>query len=247
VRYVELEAARQARGLRLVVLAHVPSPWSETAKGLFHVGGVEGLCVRQSLRDQDTRAWTGVHNAPVAMYDDEPPRSHWSDILELAERLGAYPLVPAGAEAEVARFGEEILGEGGLVWSGRMCLLDVSFTSQGARGFSVPVAQYLAAKYGYAAEKVPAARARVVAVLERLGARLANRTYLLGDFTAADIFAATALATFFPLPDEQCPLLPAVRKIFEPAAEQLHGRLPPELERHRALVYERHLGLPVVL
>ena len=37
MRFVELEEARQASGLRLVIATNVPSPWSQAALGLFDV------------------------------------------------------------------------------------------------------------------------------------------------------------------------------------------------------------------
>ena len=68
MRFVTLDEARSARGLRLVVTAGVPSPWSETAKSCFDVKGIDYLAVRLTPRDADIRAWTSRHNAPVAMY-----------------------------------------------------------------------------------------------------------------------------------------------------------------------------------
>src|SRR6185369_11307434 len=98
MRFVTLEEARAARGLRLVVTAGVPSPWSETAKGCFDAKGIDYLGVRLTPRDADVRAWTARHNAPVAMYDDEPPRSGWAEIVALAERLRADPPLVPGAQ-----------------------------------------------------------------------------------------------------------------------------------------------------
>lgn len=71
----------------MVVLGRIPSRWSEAAKGIFQVKRIP---------------WTGVRlaqrSAPVAIYEDEPPRSGWADILELAERLAPQSsLVPAEA------------------------------------------------------------------------------------------------------------------------------------------------------
>ena len=35
--YIDFEEARTAKGLRMVVVSGIPSPWSEAAKGIFHV------------------------------------------------------------------------------------------------------------------------------------------------------------------------------------------------------------------
>jgi glutathione S-transferase len=256
VNSVDLETARRAPGLRLVVLARVPSPWSEAAKGIFHIKRIPFLAVRCGLRDQAIREWTGVPNAPVALYEDEPPRSQWSDILALAERLGgATALVPAESELRVRVYGlaHEICSEGGLLWCGRLILIDHSLRSGGERGFPLPAAQYLAKKYGYAPERLPFARRRVSEVLASLAGQLARSqaagsSYLVGDrLTALDIYSATALAVFAPLPDELCPLDPEIRRFFEPNVEEARALLPAALLEHRELVYRRHLELPISL
>jgi glutathione S-transferase len=256
MKYVDLETARQARGLRLVVLASVPSPWSEAAKGIFHVKGIEHVAVRCDLRDEAIRAWTGVHNAPVALYDDEPPRSHWSQILALAERLDTTtPLIPSDIEQRLRHQGllHEIASEGGLLWSGRLLLIDASLRSEGAVGFPAPVAQHLARKYGHAPERVPAARQRVRDVFGILADQLtrnraAGSPYLLGDrLTALDIHAATALAPMLPLPDDLCPLAPPVRRMLEALADKARALIHPDLLAHRDFIYHQHLELPVIV
>ena len=35
--FIELEEARVARGVRMLAAASLPSPWTEAAKGIFHV------------------------------------------------------------------------------------------------------------------------------------------------------------------------------------------------------------------
>src|SRR5947199_9028234 len=46
LRYVELSEARAARGVRMVGVWALPSPWTEAAKGIFHVKEIPVLCVR---------------------------------------------------------------------------------------------------------------------------------------------------------------------------------------------------------
>jgi glutathione S-transferase len=255
MKFVELETARQARGLRLAVAAFVPSPWSEAAKSIFHVKGIDFVAVRcdtKRLREEEVRAWTGTHNVPVALFEDEPPRSHWGDILALAERLDqTQPLLPADREPRlrVLGLGHEICGEGGLIWSARLMHIHLSLQAKGERGFPLKVAEYLAGKYGYAPERVPAARQRLAEILGALAADLeGGGPYLVGDrFSALDIYAATALGPLLPLPDDLCPMLPQVRRIFEPMAEQMRELIPTALLTHREFVYRRHLSLPVEL
>jgi hypothetical protein len=40
--YVSVEEAIKRRGLRMVVVGDVPSPWGEAAKGFLHIKGIDG-------------------------------------------------------------------------------------------------------------------------------------------------------------------------------------------------------------
>mgnify|MGYP003781992453 CR=1 FL=1 len=127
--FVDLEVARNASGLRLVVLADVPSPWSLAARAILKLKGLPVRLVRLSAQDQAVRAWTGVRNAPVLLYDDQPPRSGWAEILAFAEHLRPeVSLVPAGARDRASMFGlaHELMGEGGLLWSARLMSIEAS-------------------------------------------------------------------------------------------------------------------------
>jgi glutathione S-transferase len=251
VRFVELEEARAASGLRLVVTAGVPSPWSEGAKGCFDVKRVDYLAVRLAPRDAAVRAWTGHDNAPVALYGDEPPRAGWAEILALAERLAPRPaLLPHEAQARVETLGvaHEILGENGLIWCARLLLIHAGLTTEGERGFSPNAARYLAGKYGYAPDRVGGARARVSSVIALLAGRLGGGpTFGADGPNAVDIYAAVAVGVFHPLPEHLCPMLPAIRHAYETTDAELRAAIPPALLAHRDLMYERHLTLPVRL
>lgn len=247
-----LEEARAERGLRLVVTAGVPSPWSEAAKGWFDVKGLDYLLLRLTPRDADVRAWTGHHNAPVAVYDDEVPRAGWAEILSLAERLAPAPrLIPEDppARAEMMALAGDILGQGGLIWSLRLCLIHEGLVSDGARGFPARAARYLGDKYGYAPERIEAARARAVALLDDLGRRLADgRRYLVGGaLSGVDIVAAVALGVVQPLPEELCPMLPAFRVAYESHYPEIRAAVTAASLAHRDFIYRQHLRLPVVL
>jgi hypothetical protein len=254
MRIVELEEAKTTKGLRLAIAGNVPSPWSQGAISLFDMKGLDCVAVRYRRGSEDVARWTGAHNVPVALFDDEPPRTGWAEILALAERLGgAVSLVPTDADARVRMFGlaNEILGEGGLSWNVRLLLIHAALTTEGRRGWPLPVAQYLAPKYGYAADRVVGARARAIDVLELLGTTLVSRraaghAYFLGAApTALDVYAAVALATIAPLPPEQCPMLPPVRHAVETLDDEVRSAVPAALLEHRKLMFERHLVLPV--
>lgn len=254
MRFVELEEARAARGLRVVVVANVPSPWSQAALGTLDLKGLDYLAVRLRRADDETRRWAGARNAPVVLFDDEPPRTGWAEILALAERLGGRAaLVPDDDATRVRLFGlsHEILGEGGLGWSVRLLLTHLGLETDGQRGWPRPVADYLAPRYGYAPERVDAARARALAVLALLDRTLAEsrargHEYLLGAApTALDIHCAVVLGVIAPLPEPECPMPAPVRRAFETLDEDVRAGVTEALLAHRALMYARHLVLPV--
>jgi glutathione S-transferase len=245
-----LAEARGAPGLRLVTLAAVPSPWSEVAKGIFDVKGLEYLAVRMTPGDPEICAWTGHHNAPVALYDDEAPRAAWAEILALAERLAPEPpLLGAdeNARADALALAGAVLDQGGLVWCARLLLVHAGLTTDGARGFPPRIARYLGGKYGYDPARADAAHARVRSILAALGERLADgRRYLVGDrLTVADIAVSCGLVVLAPLPEADCSMSPVVRRAYETTDPAIVAAVPPRLLAHRDAIYARHLPLPV--
>ncbi len=254
MRFVELEEARQAPGLRVVIATNVPSPWSQAALGLFDMKGLDYLVVRFRRTDEEIKRWTGTRNAPVVLFDEEPPRSGWAEIVALGERLGGrMSLVPEDGERRARMFGlsHEILGEGGLGWNVRLLLTHSGLTTDGRAGWPKPVAEYLAPRYGYAPDRAPAARARAVESLRLLDGVLAEsrgrgHAYFLGPTpTALDLHAAVGLATIRPLPEADCPMPPPVRQAFETLDQEVKDAVSPALLDHRALMFSRHLVLPV--
>jgi len=252
MRFVSLEEARAASGPKLVVAASLPSPWSEAAKGILHVKGIDALLVRFSSNDAAVKEWMGWHNVPVLLAPGEPLRTHWSDILDWAERTQPNaPLVPRDDDERARLFGlaHELLGENGLVWSGRMLVIHRGLETQGKEGFPLKIAQYLAPKYGHAPERIDAARARVRAIFDRFAKLLEGKTYALGDtLSALDVYLATAIEPFAQMPEARSPdTHPIVRHAFATAAPDLFGAMPSVLRAHRDRIYEKHLELPIRL
>jgi hypothetical protein len=94
--YIDVEEARKRNGLRMVVVGGVPSPWGEAAKGILHIKAIVWAAVRLVYDSEPLREWAGQRSGPVAIYDNEQPRSGWAEILLLAERLAPKPsLLPA--------------------------------------------------------------------------------------------------------------------------------------------------------
>lgn len=256
LQFVDLETARAARGLRLVAATAIPSPWGEGAKEIFHLKALPVQVVRFRRDDPAFFAWTGARNVPVVLYDDDPPRTGWAEILALAERLGgACSLVPAEAAARVRMYGlaHELAGEGGFGWSARLLMIDGGLTSEGRRGFPLPIARYLAPKYGYAPERIAPARARLLEVADLFDRQLRDsqaegHRYLLGELTALDIYLATFLTPAANIPETECPAMrPEVRQAFAYLHDQIGAELPPSLLAHRAFMFHEHLRSPIPL
>jgi len=252
--YVSVEEAMQRGGLRMVVVGDVPSAWGEAAKGILHIKGIEWVAVRLVYDSELLKEWAGQRSGPVAIYEKERPRDGWDEILLLAERLAPAPsLLPPDAAERALMFGlaHEICGEAGLGWSRRLQLIHAGL--QGAGGFPERVAKYLARKYGYSPAAGEASSLRVAQLIRMLVARLkaqreAGSRYFIGDaLTAVDIYSATCVAMFQPLPPAQCRMDPATRAAFEQRDAQTESALDPILFEHRDMIYAEYLELPLSL
>ncbi len=256
ISYVDLETAKKAEGLRLVLLKGVPSPWSQAAKAIVEIKGIEALGLWTNAADRAVLSWTGVPNAPVALYAKEPPRSGWADILALAERLQPdRALVPQDVERRIRMFGlcHELMGQQGLLWSFRLMAVNASLETEGARGFSVSVARYLGERYGYSPGCAAHARERAISGLRVLAEQLGRGLetggpyYFGAELTALDIYSAAAMDTIAPLPPEQCPMHPRAREAFESRRDELRDALPETLVAHRDTMHRLHMPLPIAM
>lgn len=252
--YVSVDRAIAARGLRLVVVGNVPSPWGEAAKGIFHIKRIPFCAVRLAYDDETLAKWTGQLSGPVAMYDDEAPRSGWAEILMLAERLASEPaLLPLEPEARgrALRLADKFCSPNGLGWARRLQQVHASLTGRG--GFQEKIAAYLGRKYGYVAAEGEAWGARVRQLLREISAalreqRAAGKSYYLGDtLSATDVYSATFMALFRPLPEAHCSMHPAIRAAFELVDTETAAAIDPVLIEHRDMMYSRHLELPLSL
>lgn len=253
-RYVSVDEAKQADGLRMVVVGGVPSPWGEAAKGIFHVKKLDWLAVRLDYESDALKAWTGQRSGPVAFWNAEPPRDRWVDILLLAERLAPTPaLLPSDPQQRALAIGlsHEIVGEQGLCWSRRLRMVQAGL--EGTGGFVPPVAKYIGRKYGHSPQAAGDATRRIVDLLAMFSARLkaqhtAGSRYLLGDsLTAVDIYMAAAMALFRPLPHDVCEMDAAARTAFELREPATDAALDEMLLAHRDMIYREHLQLPLAL
>jgi glutathione S-transferase len=252
--YVSVEDAMKRGGLRMVVVGDVPSPWGEAAKGILHIKGVEWVAVRLAYDSEALKSWAGERSGPIAIYEQERPRSGWAEILLLAQRLAPAPsLLPSdpAERAQVFGLAHEICGEGGLGWSRRLQLVHAGL--QKAGGFPERVAKYLGKKYGYSPEIGAASGRRMAELLGMLAARLkaqrkAGSRYYVGDsLSAVDVYSATFTGMFRPLPPEQCKMEPGTRAAFETRDSLTQAALDPILFEHRDMMYAEYLELPLSL
>ena len=252
--YVSVDEAMKRRGLRMVVVGDGPSPWSEAAKGILHIKGIEWVAVRLVYDSMALKEWAGQRNGPVAIYENERPRPGWADILLLAERLAPNrSLLPTDPAERALVFGlaHEICGEAGLGWSRRLQLVHAGLHNAG--GFPERVAKYLGKKYGYRSEAGAATSQRVAELVRMLAARLrrqhevGSRYYVGGSLTAVDVYSATFTGMFGPLAQEHCKMEASTRAALETRHAQTEAALDPILFEHRDMMYAEYLELPLSL
>ena len=259
-KYIELENAIKMPGLRLFLIPGLAGPWGEAAKGIFHVKKIPFVRVRHRIGDPDylmaLENWTGQTSYPVAAYDDERPRTTWTEILFLAERLAPEPaLIPSAAEERALMFGysHELCGELGLCWSQRlMCFEKRLSANPGNIGpLRSPAFQR---KYGYSPATAAAAPQRIVQIMQLFTSRLEQQharkyRFLVGDrLSALDIYWATFISRIQPLSEDLCRM--EERAFFiEVLADHplIKAAMNPVLLAHRDFVYHNYLELPVDL
>ena len=256
MKYVDLAAAREMPGLRLALTAGVPGPWSESAKAIFAVKGIPYIPVAQyaAKENAELMAWTGCRNAPVAVLDNEKPRSGWAEILLLAERLQPYvPLLPADPAERALVFGlsHEICGEEGFGWTRRPTMFDAILTAARNGATLEPGMQAMLRDYRISEAASAGATQRLVGLLGMLAARLhaqraAGSRYLVGDrLTACDLYWACFAATLEPLPEEVNPMPSFVRHLYASVTQEVAAAKDPILFEHRDFIYATHLTLPL--
>jgi glutathione S-transferase len=250
--WVGIEGARELPGLRLVLLRGLPSPWSLAAKAVFEFKGIDFQRVYRAPTDppQALESWTGQASFPAAMHEDERPRTGWSEILLLAERLRPEPrLLPEDPHERALVFGlaHELCGEMGLGWCRRLIGLEPRLRDDpedpGVVGFQQ--------RYGSSPAERSSAKNRVVEVLGLLARilreqRAKGSEFLVGSGpSAADLYWATFSNMVSLLPPEKLPLQEGVRRGFSTTDPELLEALAPELIVHRDMIHERYLRLPV--
>jgi len=254
MKYLSVAEARNLSGLRLVLSMGVPGPWGEAAKSIFHVKGIPYTPVGQVVAEEnaDLVAWTGLRNAPIAIYDNERPVDRWLDILILAERLKPEPaLLPSNSEdrATVIGIAFEICGETGLGWCRREMMMAAMPPSPDGQ---LTAADKVRDCYKSPTHIATAATQRSADIVGMLARRLkaqkaAGSPFLVGkSLTAADIYWANFAIMVEPLPHEQCPMPPYMRDLYNVRYPEIEAVRDPILLEHRDFIFKNYIGLPQV-
>ena len=250
--YLTIEKAKQESGLRLVLTRDVPGPWSEAAKAVLRWHGLDYQAAEQigGRDNKELVEWTGHRNAPIALYNDEPPRVRWQEILDLAERLGnGTSLYPQDIDQRIQMVGiaSEICNEGGMAWHARMLMLNVTYQVHGDAVFEK---NPMFREYGFSEAAVITAIERIEQILEYLAETIksqkaAGSVYLVGDsMTAADIYWACFSNMLEALPHELNPMPDSLRQGWGALAKGISGYDPLLIEQRDA-IFEKHLWLPL--
>ncbi len=256
--YISVEQARTMSGLRLVLTPGLPGPWSEAAKGIFDVKKIPYVRVAQEIGGENKALieWSAQATAPVAVWNDEPPRCTWVELLYLAERLAPEPaLIPSSIEDRATMFGycNELCGETGFGWSKRLMLVHPVLSDPDASPKDRTFAKYIGDKYGYGSTRAEAAPRKTADIIRFLCTQLeqqhaaGSRFYIGEQLSALDIYSAAFTALIKPLPDELCPMPKAFRSMYINTDPVLEAAVRPILFDHRDFIYHEYLTLPIDL
>jgi glutathione S-transferase len=247
--YLTVAEAETLPGLRVAFTRGMPGPWGLGARAILELKGIPFHAVEQVPGgDNDAlRRWTGQNSAPCAMFNDERPRAHWSEIILLAERLSPEPrLVPENEDERVLMFGicHELCGEHGLGWSIRLILLAAQ-EARGAERYSS-----LAIKYGSGTPIDFSAR-RFNEIITMLARRLETQKAKGSDFlignavSAADIYWTAFSNMLVAMAPDAC-VNPDFYMELGPVMETyLDAPLPLSLIDHRERILRDYFTKPI--
>ena len=254
VEFINLEtAASMKTGVRVTMSKGFPALYSECLKNICYCKNIPIIRVihpnmgkdRKTGEDRQKRLFelTAQTSLPVMWYNDERPRSNWSEQLALCERIGTGPkLVPDNMRERAEMFGlcAIILAEDGMLWNSRI----VNDNPLGR-------------KYGYSKAASLEAPDKMAGVIKLVCDRLAEQKrngspYLVGNrLTAVDIYWATMSYNLL-VPDED--FMPPTTK--SQMMKIMFGNLPFAVEavldkaivlEHREYILRKYCEVPVVL
>jgi glutathione S-transferase len=249
MKYTSIDDAINANGLRLVIVKDMPSAWGVAAKAMMEYKGLDYLLAHQIPMSENPEllAWSGTNSGPVAAWNNESPINRWDDILFLIERLAPQkPLLPKAAAARIQVLGisHEICGELGFGWNRR---LDMMRPPEGQ-----PPSDF-GKKYSYNDTDAALANKRVITLIKELATILKvqaqqDSKFLVGNsITAADFYWA-AFSNFIVLQSQdECPVNPQARPMFENTPAEITAAIDPILIEHRDRIMRTYCKLPLEL
>lgn len=249
MKYTSIDDAINANGLRLVIVKDMPSAWGVAAKAMIDYKGLDYLLAHQIPMSENPEllAWSGTNSGPVAAWNNESPINRWDDILFLIERLAPQkPLLPKAAAARIQVLGisHEICGELGFGWNRR---LDMMRPPEGQ-----PPSDF-GKKYSYNDTDAALANKRVITLIKELATILKvqaqqDSKFLVGNsITAADFYWA-AFSNFIVLQSQdECPVNPQARPMFENTPSEITAAIDPILIEHRDRIMRTYCKLPLEL
>jgi hypothetical protein len=252
MKYLSVEEARGLPGLRLVLTAGVPGPWGESAKYMLGYKGLEYIPVYQEGGGENLalREWTGQTSAPVAVYEDLPPVSHWLDLVMLLDRVAPdKPLLPAdaGGRARSVGLSALIAGVDGIGWNRRFHMIAPMMAMDEPPEAIVRLAN----KFGWSEIALATANSKLVDICAELEQALAasqenGGEYFLGTMPCVTDFHWAAFSGMLkPLPAEVNPMPEWMRSSWGGADKDVCAGLTARLEAHRDMMFERHISLPL--
>jgi len=240
------------KGLRLVMVQGMPSPWSQAAKTIFEIKKLEYVAAPLVIggTNDELVAWSGQNSGPIVAWRDEKPIDRWIDILNLAERLAPKPsLIPADATQRALMFGlsNEICGELGIGWNRRLQM----FAPMIDAGNPPEGVSRMGRKYGYNREDAQLAGKRTAGSLGALATQLKAQyargvKFFIGEnLSVLDIYWVAFMNLLDPLPKSQCPIPDDWRPAFVSTDPQIKAALDPVLFEHRDHVFKAQFRNPM--
>lgn len=247
--YVPVEQARAMPGLRIAFVRGVPGVWGIAIKAILDIKGINYIAVPHEPggANELLKEWTGQTSAPVAMFNDDRPRPHWSEMLALAEQLRPEPrLIPSDEDERMAMFGlcHEICSEDGFGWNLRLLLLGEYDPTGNERSNALRAKYRSPVTNDYARRRVSAIINSLARALDRQATE--GKRYFMGnDLTAADIYWAAFSNLLVPMADDLCTMPDFVRDTGPIAQRHLENPLPQILLDHRDYVVREHFRIPI--
>lgn len=247
--YVPVEQARAMSGLRIAFVRGVPGVWGIAIKAILDIKGIDYIAVPHEPGGDNIllKEWSGQTSAPVAMFNDDRPRPHWSEMLALAEQLQPEPpLIPKDEDERMSMFGlcHEICSEDGFGWNLRLLLLNDNDATEDERSNALRTKYRSPVSNDYARRRVSAIIKSLARVLDRQTTE--GKQYFMGDdLTAADIYWAAFSNLLVPMADDLCIMPDFVRDTGLIAQQHLETPLPQILLDHRDYVVREHFRIPI--